>query len=481
MKRFYKPVVTGLLSLCLVACKSMVDDLNVDPNNPTDAPGSLTLTGAQLANVVVQEGIASLLVSIWTGYATGHDRQWRDYYLYNVTAGVYDTEWNNVFRGTVNNSRITINKASALNNRKMTGIAKIVMVNSLATATELWGNIPYDQAAQIQEFPNPAFESQLEVYPKLIALLEEAIGELESGVGTVGAEDIHFSGDAAKWIPVAYTLKARLLVDMKQYAAAFAAAEKGIGTFANSLYAPHGTIPSVNQNQFYAFLTQSRPGDISAVGAYNVSLLNPAGATYRGNAKTDETARFRFYYQPNGVNTRGVMEPNTSSTVTAKGFFAIDAKFPLVTYQENILTLAETALRAGKGFEAALGYLNTYRNFLSKGGYIDPTYQASAPSTYQPYEARDFTAGGMENSDGIAPENALLREILQERYVTFYGTHLGWNDERRTRNEPYGIKLPPNSGGQLPWRFIYSQNEINSNRNAPSPVPGIFEPLPIYE
>ncbi|WP_332368546.1 hypothetical protein [Spirosoma telluris] len=100
---------------------------------------------------------------------------------------------------------------------------------------------------------------------------------------------------------------------------------------------------------------------------------------------------------------------------------------------------------------------------------------------YDPYVAADFAAGGIENADGITDDNALLREILQERYVSFYGQHLGWNDERRTRTEAYGIKLTPNNGTQLPWRFIYPQNELNSNPNAPKPVPATFEALAIYK
>ena len=56
--------------------------------------------------------------------------------------------------------------------------------------------------------------------------------------------------------------------------------------------------------------------------------------------------------------------------------FAENASFPLITYQENILTLAETSVRAGN-FDGALEYLNEYRAFLNEGGYIDPTYQAA--------------------------------------------------------------------------------------------------------
>ncbi|OIN56304.1 SusD/RagB family nutrient-binding outer membrane lipoprotein [Arsenicibacter rosenii] len=481
MKRIYKTLLIAL-TLQVLGCKSIVDNLNTDPNNPTDAPASLVFTGVQLANLAVQEGMASRLGTIWSGYLTGADRQWRDYFLYNVSAGVYDTDWNNVFTGTHANALITISKANALGNRKMAGITKVLQVNALGTATELWGDIPLSEAGKIAEFPNPRFEAQKDVYTKLIAMLDEAIGDFDSGIGTVGAEDIHFAGDATKWKQVAYTLKARLLTDQKQYEAAYTAALSGISAYANSLYAPHGTTTNINENHFYSFLTAQRTGDIYAVGAYNVGLLNPAAtATYRGNAKTIETARFKFYYREVGVNTPGKIEPNTSSVSTGSGFFARDARFPMVTYQENILTLAEMALRTGKGFATALDNLNKYRAFMNAGGYIHSSYLVAGTYKYEPYVAADFAAGGMENPDNIPADNALLREILQERYISFYGQHLGWNEDRRTRKEAYGIKLAPNTGSQLPNRFIYSQNELNSNANSPKPVPGTFDSMTIYQ
>ena len=188
----------------------------------------------------------------------------------------------------------------------------------------------------------------------------------------------------------------------------------------------------MNQNSYFSFLASTRTGDINAVGAYNVGLLNPASTRNRNNAKTIETARFKFYYLENGVNTPGKIEPNTTGTT---GFFAQTASFPLITYQENILTLAESAIRSGKGFATALGHLNAYRAWLNTGGNINPTYLTAGSYKYEPYVAADFAAGGIENADGITADNALLREILQERYVSFYGQHIGWNDERRTRAE----------------------------------------------
>jgi hypothetical protein len=481
MKRIYKSVFSLMAGLGFISCEGIVDNLNKDPNNATDAPAKYVFTGTQIANMAAQEGLASRLGIVWTGYGKGTFQQLGTWYLYQITANNFDDDWNIFFAGVNKNALLAIEKAEALGNRKMAGITKIIQVNGMATATQLWGDIPFTEASKTEEFPNPKFETQAELYPKLIARLDEAIADLESGIGTVSAEDIHLSGDATKWKQVANSLKARLLVDTKQYEAALTAANSGVSAFNNSLYSIHGTTASVNENANYSFLTNIRAGSITAEDSYLAFLLNPANTRYRGNAKTNETARFKFYYLEAGVNAPGVIEPNTLTTTAARGFFARDASFPLVTYQENILTQAESALRAGKGFDVALGYLNSYRAFLNTGGYLHPTYKVAGTYKYDPYVAEDFATGGMENKDGITSESALLREILEERYVTFYGTHLGWNDERRTRKEAVGIKLTPNNGTQLPGRFIYSQNELNSNSSSPKPAPGLFEATSMYK
>ncbi len=482
MKLRYKAIFAVLIGLTSSACESLVSDMNQDPNNPTDASAEYIFTGTQVAHIASQEGMASRLTIVWTGYGFGAFQQFGTWGQYQITAANFDDDWNLFFTGTNKNAVRALDKANQLGNRVMAGITKIIQAHNISTATELWGDVPFTETANTTKYPNPRFETQAELIPKLIAQLNDGITDLESGIGTVGTKDLFFAGDLTKWKQVANTLKARLYTDLKQYNEAYTAALAGVSTYTNSMYSTHGTTASANENQNYSFLTNIRAGSITAEGSYNAELLNPAKtATYRGNAKTNETARFKFYYLENGVNAPGVIEPNTLTTTTNRGFFARDASFPLVTYQENILTLAEMALRSGKGFDAALAHLNTYRSFLNSGGYLHATYKVAGTYKYDPYVAADFAAGGIENKDGIAADKALLREILEERYVTFYGQHMGWNDERRTRAEGLGVKLKPNNGSQLPGRFIYSQNELNSNPNSPRSAPSLFESVTIFK
>ncbi len=494
MKVLYRYILALLLLPGMFSCESIVEGLNDDPNNATDAPNPLILTAAQLANAVVQEGHGNRVVNMWTGYFNGADRQYNDYALYNVNAGNFNTAWNNVYQGTLAQTRLISSRAGETGERYIAGIAKIVEASAIATATERWGDVPFLEAVDIEN-SNPAFDAQVStLYPALLAKIDEAIADLASGAGAnPGSADIYFEGDRGSWIAVAHTLKARLYMDLKDYASAYSEAGQGIASGAGDMTTPHGIINDGNTNGIYDFLVASRSGDMDAgVGedgageqVLAADLLDPAQPEYRGNAKTDETARFNFNYLDNGeLSFTGRLEPNYLSTASGdayNGRFGVDAGFPVVTYAENILTLAEAGFRT-QGFDVALGHLNEFRAYMASGGYIDQTVQDQFTLLYEAYEAADFDTGGMANDQGLSRDDALLYEILEERYVTFIGTSLGWNDLRRTQSDAIGIdvNLVLNRGASFPQRIIYGQDELNSNSNAPSPVPGVFDVMEIY-
>ena len=117
---------------------------------------------------------------------------------------------------------------------------------------------------------------------------------------------------------------------------------------------------------------------------------------------------------------------------------------------------------------------------MASGGYLNNGFDTLS-FKYNPYIQSDFEASGIENLNSITKEEALLNEILEERYITFYGQVEGFNDVRRTRKEGIGVKLLPNSGSKLPERFLYPQSEIDTNPNTPSPLPGFFEPTRVNQ
>ncbi|MEK6478537.1 SusD/RagB family nutrient-binding outer membrane lipoprotein [Catalinimonas sp. 4WD22] len=477
MNRLYKTLSILLSFIVITACEDIVEGINDNPNNPTDASISLMLTGIEVANIAVQSGHPARVASIWSGYLRGADRQHSAINSYIIDGDSFDQTWEKIYANIIGNGNLIIDKAAAIDNRLVMGITKVIQANILGTATAVFGDIPFSQADNTSEFPNPAFDAQTDVYTGLQNLLDDAILDLETGRGSIDVAEIYFGGDGAKWLEVAHTLKARYYLESRQYQLAYDEALMGISSLENSLMAPHGSTAGQNENLYHAFLEGGRSGDIDASGTYITQILDSTNPLYRGNAKTDEEARFNYYFK--NIDDPANITPNTEGTNAFGGVFAVDASYPLVTYQENLLILAESALRA-QGLTAGLEALNDYRSFMNEGGYLNPAYQTEAYSAvYLPYENADLQAGGMLNADGSSPEEALLNDILMERYIVFFGQINGFNDIRRSRAEGLGVQPPPNAGSELPERFIYSQAEINSNTNAPDDIPGIFVKTPI--
>ena len=661
-------ILTIFILLCFSSCKKIVDGINTDPNNPQDANAETMLTGVELSNTIVQEGELARRSGMWSGYFAGQLFQYNSYQLYNVIANDYNDTWSQVFAATVKNCRLMRSKALQTNNRRLAGVAQVIEAHSTGTALALWGDIPYSQLNN-EAFPNPAFEPQAKVYDSLQVLLDTAISNLNSTSFTsFAAQDIYYQGDNIKWRQAAYTLKARYYLQTKQYALALAAAQNGISLAANNMVMTH--IDNANGSNLYSqFMIDERPGFMNAAGTYAVSIINPAGAKYRGNSKTNETARYRYLYRSGtDINNNNV-----------GGAFYKTTAFPLITYAENLLILTEADYRLN-GFTAGLNRLNTYRAWLNTGAHLSINYAVAGTFRYDPYTATDFNNGGVENSNNpfvtyplttnaagvvagpgaasitpanvtatgysvpvyrslgmkltgkangdstttnpnwaaegtattvnttfsgitfnnitryvqfdittaagsnfvmqnislpvtvtgagtlnaavaystdnwvtftyltpsgsageaisstvsltaglpaavpitsnkfsvrliiwrkfatvgnfatvnvgstfftlstlppassLTPDQALLREILEERYVSFFGQIEGFNDMRRTQNETL-VRVPvlPNTGTQLPQRFLYPQSEIDRNTSTPSPIPGIFVRTPVNQ
>lgn len=452
-----------------ISCEKLVEGINIDPTVPNDAPAFAMLPGVLVGNMNVQEGELARISGLWSGYFVGLQQQYQAFQQYIVTARIFDDNWQRVYSGTLKNVKILKQKASAINNIRMLGVAQVIEANLVGTAADLWGDVPYTQVAD-SRYPNPVYDKQSDVYQRVQLLLDSAIINLRStSFESFAAQDIHFAGDNLKWIQTANTLKARYFLHTKEYDKALVAASAGISSAANNWVAPHSIAGTGSFNLYFQFVAQQRPGWMDARGTLSLALLNPADRAYRGHAKTIERSRLNFLFTTTNLNT------------SATGFFGQTASFPLATFAENSLILAEAETRIN-GFERGLVRLNAYRLYMNAGGYIGTTFLTAANFKYDPLLAADFASGGLENptARAIPADKALLREILEERYVTFVGTMEGFNDVRRTLNET-DVRVPvlPNTGSKIPQRLLYPQVEVDLNTSTPNPIPDLFAPTAV--
>ncbi len=476
-------LISGIITLFLVlSCDSSFEELNNNPNSITTdevIPPTLLIKGTMLADIAINQSHLQRIAGMWTGQYRGEISLYLGIYNYDISSSESNSAWTYLYNGMLKQFS-EINKYYAINGtdtegQLIIGICKVLEANAVGTATSIWGDIPYSEAVN-PAISDPVFDRQSSIYNALQTKLDEAIVLLSNPTTkNTLSEDIFFGGNKDKWKKTAYTLKARYYLDTRQYALAYAAALNGISDYAGTMkFTPPSTGLTGAENLLYRFMIGTRVGYLSVNNTFCRNLLDTQTnfpTISRRNAKTNEQAR------RNHLNAGSITGTGTTTIINGE-FKPMD----LVTYQENLLILAETGTRT-VNFTEGLLQLNKVRTFLASADSFDKRV-ATDVKLYTAYVASDFANGGMENLDNINSTKALLREIIEERYVTGFGTFMPWNDARRLRKNEYDIavKIPLNNTTVTlhPERFLISQDEINTNSNAPTGI-SIFTPTQLNE
>jgi len=457
--RLYKTSLIITILSCLISCQSLVEDINdTNPNQFGTVDGQTLFTGIQLANTTVQSSYLNWSAGVWTGNFVGAGRfaPNQNYEYLNTNS---NTPWSNIYVGVVKQAREIRSGIEVTNKDFFYGASKVIEAHAVGTAVNVFGDVPYSEASN-DNIPAPKYDSQTDVYRALQSLLDEAISDLQvAATGGGISEDIYFGGDSNKWIKAAYTLKARLYLDVRDYASALSAAQSGISSESESMkYYPPAVVNTGDTNLLNQFFTGSFVGDLTTEGSFLIDLIG-TGAISRNNIKTDEVDRAAYYYDGVNLNLSGIAANNEPMNQ--------------ISYQENLLTWAESSLRANaNNFNVSLGKLNEHRANLRNGVYF-----SSNSGVYDNYVEADFLANGLENVDGsLSKEDALLREIIEERYVSFFADILSFNDLRRMKKDPSAIQVavPYNTGTKHPERFLYPFSEENTNGTNVPDIENIF-------
>ena len=468
MKNIFKGLFV-CIAFCMVSCESLVEGINDDPNGLVieEVDANLFLTGAQLANNLAQAGHVNRMAGMWSGQLIGYASVYGNAYGYNISTAEANSTWNRIYISIIPQVRHIIKISE--NDPLLKGISKVMEAHAIGTAASIFGDVPYSQVNQ-EDVDDPVFDGQISVLDAAISLLDNAISDLSSTPGRSLSQDIYYNGNSGKWLEAANTLKARYYMYKRDYGAAYSAALQGISSSANTMsFKPLSE--SGSQNMFFTILDGSRAGDIGSAGSYLSMMLDTTSSVYRGNAKTVENARSAYY----------TIDETTASN--NMGIIAATEPHQLVSFEENHLILAEAGGRTA-GFDTGLTHLNEFRAWLNGGGRLNENF-AGMEYLYEAYEAADFAAGGMENIDGVDATRALLREIVEERYVSGFGQYMPFDDARRLRKSDSDLVVPfplnTATASSHPERYPYADQELNANSNAPSEDPGIFTKTPVNQ
>jgi len=446
-------ILIAVLSLAVLSvnCGDFLSGgiLDNDPNRTTEVPTLSQLVALQPIGYGFYLCDIGVYVSVWMQHMAGVAHQYETYEVYQMQNIDFASFGQMYQEGGLIDIKVLKAKAEEEEAQTVLGLAKLYEALIFASGADVWGAIPYSEACR-EDVLHPHYDAQSSVHNAVLALLDDAISDLQAAESASdyfdGSFDFSFVGDRDKMIAAAHSLKARILLNWAEvnngnYQLALTEAQQGISSLAGTWQAPFFDVVD-QQNVYYQF--NSIRGQNIKAGAYFVELM-----------RDDNDPRLEFYF---GEDQTG----NDTITGSAHGEYNADASWlnpntfgdpawdlDIFSYEENQFIIAECQYNLGQEGAA----LTTLNNVLGK---IE--------------ERWGFDTESIQRYSDISGAD-LLEAIMLEKYKALFLNPQVWNDWKRT-GFPQIVSNAVNK--DIPRRFMYPDDEENSNENFPG-VRGMWE------
>ena len=349
-------------------------------------------------------------------------------------------------------------EAAGASSNNVAAVAKILKAHTFFELSSIWEDVPFSQALDAVNFPEPTFDAQEDVLEGVITILDEAIALIDAGGGlvdlTVG--DLIYGGNMDNWRKLANSIKLRTLMLMSN--------QKDITSRANAVLAE----PLISSNSETAMITY--PGGPSAQNGLQAlieAFFGPDNESQQVYAPTTTVfdllqgdPRFDLMIvDPAGTGpTDYGTFAGPSDAVFANNVIREDLPHMIFMPAEIDLYKAELAMRAGDTGGADANYRAGVANNLRWWGQAVP----GVVNTLDDATIDDYVAGL------AAPT---MQDIHEELYIeSMFRPIIAWNSVRRT-NVPELGPAPGSNISTILKRFNYPPDEVASNPNTPTNLP----------
>ncbi len=449
-----KKIIYAILPAILftTACKKDITSINVNPKSPLNVPSATVFTNAErvLSNTVtssnVNLNIFRLIVQHW------QETTYTDESNYDIkTRPIPDDIWNAMYRDVLKNLEQSKTLAAgeglnADNTKTNSAISDVLEIYTYYYLLTTFGNIPYTQALNDNTL-FPKYDDAKTVYYDLLTRLDADIAILNTGSSSLGAADIIYGGDAAKWKIFANTFKLKMGITISDLdnAKAKTVIESAVtaGVFASNAdnaYFQYLSAPP-NTNPIWVDLVQSGRKDFVA----NSTLISQLKST------NDPRLPFYFTTDASGGYSGGAPGASSNYTTFSKPSTTITAPdFPglLLSYAETELNLAEAVER---GYNVGGTAITHYNNGITASVLQWKGTQNSAELYIAQPAINYLTAPG-----------TFKQKIGIQKWLALYNR--GWDAwiEQRRLDYP-ALVAPATALSAYPFRFTYPVNEGNTN------------------
>ena len=464
-----KNILSKILVVALIVftgCEDM-DDINVNPNNPTDVSSSLIITDLIVSTSFrVASGDFNYYASVYTEHNVGIYNQ---FYTAEVrttgpqVAATYNNTWESLYTHLYN-AQVIIDKCSdegsEAGNYHTLGIAQTLAAINLATLTDGVGDAPWTEALQPGQIFNPVLDKQEDIYTDIIGLLDAAVTNLgkDTEYPALANQDPIFGGDADSWMMTANALlaryKMRLHAVKPDLDGVLANAESGFTGADDECKLDYSTIGG--KSPFQAFFDdRDYYGASKSFHDKLIALSDPRAAVlWKVHPEAEDQDNIIFAKSGDPDQIGQVQNLFSVSAVTAA-----NAPSFLVSYHEQEFIKAEAFARKTMNTEAEAALKNAIMASFDKIAYV---FDAGADVDQI---AEDYFNNQVKPRFDADP----LAEMMIQKYIGLYEEEAFqvYCDIRRLKalGEDNLITLSHPEPNKFPLRYTYGSSDVTTNKN----------------
>lgn len=454
MKLKYISILSAAILLSVTSCKKDLLKINQNPNGSQTAQSDYLLTAATKATSDTYWGVANnmdaslLFVQYWSKI------QYTDPDRYIYASSAFEELWSTGYSKSIVNLNQIIKLADAQGNTNYKGVALVLRSWTFSLLTEAYGNIPYKQATNIDQYLTPAYDTQKDVYFALLDDLKAAQTALDPS-GKAIAGDVIYSNNIASWKKFTNSLRLRIALRIADREPAKAKqvlddikTEGGSYISSNAETAQLVYLDSPNQNPVSNLFDTRDDYRISKTIVDKLFALNdPRLSIYA--AKTQDVTPQTYVGLPNGLLVGDASNYGFTKTSKPGAYFrAPHAPAVILSYAESLFDRAEAAARGFTAEDAASLYGQAVTAALTQYSITSADI-----ATYMAQQAVKYDASNYKKSIGEQKWLALFSQGLE-----------GWTEWRRLDYPQLQPAVAGTLNGKIPVRFIYPGTEQSLNK-----------------